>query len=93
MALEDWLLEKAKSGESLASEATQLLQQSNNVAVTAVVASVATVYPQVMGETALPLFRTREFFLWDTVRVVQESSRIGDIRSSMGLPTKPLEDI
>jgi hypothetical protein len=93
MALEDWLLEKAKSGAPLASEATQLLQQSNNVAVTAVVASVAIAYPQAMGEAILPLLRTREFFLWDTVRMVQETSHISDLRPLMGIPTSPLEDM
>lgn len=93
MALEDWLLEKAKSGAALTSQGTLLLQQGNNVALAAVVASVAVAYPEAFGEAVLPLLRTPAFFAWDRTRMAQEYGHTSDIRPLMGIPTGPLEDV
>jgi len=63
MALEHWLLEKANRGDpDVETVLVDLLRRSNNVAVTAVVASVATAYPTKAGAAAYSLL-TSPFFL------------------------------
>ncbi len=68
MALEKWLLELGERGVDLREVCRGLLAASNNVAIAAVVASVAIAYPERVGDVALSLFRVREFFNWDQVR-------------------------
>lgn len=63
MALEHWLLEKAKRGDpDVETVLVDLLGRSNNVAVTAVVASVAVAHPSKAGEAAFSVL-TSPFFL------------------------------
>lgn len=74
MALERWLLEKAKRRESdLSDILNRLLHQSNNIAVTAVVASVATAYPDQAGDAAFTVLTCKYFFESDLNRSVSES--------------------
>ena len=74
MALEHWLLEKAKRGDlDLEAVLLDLLQRSNNVGITAVVASVAVAYPTQAGEAAYSLLTCRLLLRADHDRSVQES--------------------
>lgn len=74
MALEQRLLETAEANpEGLDTLLLDILRQSDSVAVTAVVASVATMHPQLCGESLLVLLGTPEFVLLDRVRLSQES--------------------
>ena len=56
MALEYWLLEKAKRGDTdLEGILLDLLRRTNNVAITAVAASIAAAAPSLAGEAAYAL--------------------------------------
>ena len=57
-----------------------LFRNSNNVAITAVLASVAMAEPEVIEEQIAPLFSVREFYQWDMERTLQESSGPGSRR-------------
>ena len=73
MALEHWLLEKAKRGDpDLETVLMDLLRRSNNVAVTAVVASVAAAHPAKAGEAAYALLTCQYLLSVDSDRSVQE---------------------
>ena len=74
MALERWLLEKAARGETdLPEILNHLLRQSNNIAVTAVVASVATAYPGQAGDVAFAVLTCKHLFKADLERSVSET--------------------
>jgi hypothetical protein len=72
MALEKWLLDLAEGGADLREVCRGLLAASNNVAITAVVASVAVAHPERVGDVAMLLFRVRQFFEWDQVRSIAD---------------------
>jgi hypothetical protein len=74
MALEAWLLERCEQGEDMAPVLQWILKASNNVATTAVVASVAMAHPEVCGAWVLPLLRCRELFGLDLARMVADYS-------------------
>lgn len=80
MALEKYLLDLAAAGHDLRDVTRKLILKSNSVAVTAVVASVATAHPHKVGDTALALLRTPEFFELDLQRYVHDpiSNVLGD---------------
>lgn len=74
MALEHWLLEYVEAHpEELDQTLLNILQRSNSGALTSVVASVATAFPQSAGETLLVLLRSRLCILLDRHRLVDES--------------------
>jgi hypothetical protein len=74
MALEQWLLEFAEvRPRELDELLLHILQQSDSVALTAVVASVATAFPHISGETLLVLLRSPQCILLDRHRLVNES--------------------
>jgi energy-coupling factor transporter ATP-binding protein EcfA2 len=73
MALENWLLRQLEAKQDVFAIFEKLLEESNSVAITAVLVSVATAYPHAFGEQVLPLFRTREFFRWDLQRYMHET--------------------
>jgi hypothetical protein len=74
MALEYWLLEKAKRGDTdLEAVLLDLLRRSNNVAVAAVVASIAAAKPSLAGEAAFALLTCRPLLKADLERSVGES--------------------
>ena len=60
----------------LKSRMNYLLKNSNNVAITSVLASVAMAYPQEVQEELLPILSVREFYEWDFNRATQESSAL-----------------
>ena len=75
MALERWLLDEAHRGATTIDELlTSILTRSNNVALTAVVASVVTAYPNIAPETVLSLLSCPYFLRVDLARPIQESS-------------------
>lgn len=74
MALEKWLLERATASDpELPEVLTNLLRYSNNVAITAVIASVATAHCEIAGKAAISLLTNRAFFVWDFDRGVEDS--------------------
>ncbi|MBN2005803.1 MAG: AAA family ATPase [Anaerolineae bacterium] len=74
MALERWLLGFAEARPSeLDNMLLHILQQSDSVALTAVVASVATAYPYASGETLLVLLRAPLCIMLDHHRLASES--------------------
>lgn len=72
MALEKWLLEQAKiaSPETLEAVCKYLVRNSKSASITAVVASAVLAYPDKLFNVAKMLFRTKEFFLYDTSRMM-----------------------
>ncbi len=75
MALEEWLFRLAEStpGE-LEGVLLDLLRRSNNVAVTAVVVSVAQAYPALAGGAGVALLTCPAFFHLDRARFVSDST-------------------
>jgi len=75
MALENWLITKAQQeDEKVLSEVLNyLIKQSNSVMTSAVIASIATGFPEKAGDAIWPLLRTAEFFRLDTQRRIQDS--------------------
>lgn len=74
MALECWLLEKAKRDDAdLDALLLDILSHSNNVAVAAVVASIAAAKPSLVGEAAFALLTCRPLLKVDLERSVGES--------------------
>lgn len=75
MALEQWLFEQSEQSEfDLEPRLLHLLDTSNNIAVTAVVASLCNAYPHRSGRAALALLSCRDLFGFDRERVIHESS-------------------
>jgi hypothetical protein len=74
MSFEARLLERAQQRPNELDELRLwVLKQSDSAAITAVVASVATAYPRVSGETLLVLLRSPECILLDRDRLAHES--------------------
>lgn len=93
MALESWLLKLAESNNDISQYFDRLLRETNSVAITSVLVSVASAYPRALNKRCLPLFRTKEFFHWDFVRQDRDTSHVGDIRSLLGIPTRGVDDV
>ncbi|MFA6546367.1 MAG: hypothetical protein WCS99_18260 [Limisphaerales bacterium] len=75
MALEEWLFRLAESRpDELENVLLDLLRHSNNVAVTAVVTSVAQAYPALAGTAAVALLTCPPFFHLDRGRFVSDGS-------------------
>lgn len=73
MALEKWLLEIAESRpRDLDAELLRLLRGSESAAISAVVASVATAFPDVASEALLTLLRSRTYMQLDRERLARE---------------------
>jgi hypothetical protein len=74
MALENWLISQAEYAESAQLEwlFDYILRRSNSVMPTAVLASIATGFPDKVGKSALPLLRTPELYHMDMVRSSRE---------------------
>jgi len=86
MALENWLLHKVEQNAlDLPNILEELLQRSNNVAITAVVASAVCAAPQMAGPSALAILSVSVFYEWDQARAVVDSAAIGErIAAMMG---------
>lgn len=81
MSLEKYLLEIAHlrtdvSKSNIKFMFDYLLRNSNNVATTGVLASVAMAEPEVIEEQIVPLFSVKEFYQWDMDRTLHESSAL-----------------
>lgn len=78
MALENWLIAYTEHSESDQLEwlFDHILRNSNSVMPTAVLASIATGFPEKVGKSALPLLRTPELYLMDLGRTTHE--RVGN---------------
>ncbi|GAB1348893.1 hypothetical protein MASR1M107_11060 [Ignavibacteriales bacterium] len=79
MSLEKYLLELAAiktevSKKNVKSIFDYVLINSNNIAPLAVLTSVAIAYPEEIGEAMLPLLSVKEFYDWDSERVLKEST-------------------
>ena len=73
MALETWLLQKSRRNDAdLEPVLLKLLTDTNNVALTAVVASVAAAHPLAAGEASFTLLTSRALLRADHDRSVQE---------------------
>lgn len=79
MALERFFLEAAEyaDSKSLESWLIYLLKNSKSASVTAVVTSIVLAYPEKTYNVALVLFKTRDFFEYDTTRMVQDQGAKG----------------
>ena len=74
MALEHWLLELAEARpHELDRILIDILQKSDSAALTAVIASVATAFPHMAGETLLVLLQSRPCIELDHMRCISES--------------------
>jgi len=73
MALEKWLLEITKA-EEIESICKYLLKNSKSASITSVVISTVLANPIKLRNVALILFKTKEFFLFDTERMTEEMS-------------------
>ncbi|NOQ23732.1 MAG: AAA family ATPase [Bacteroidales bacterium] len=90
MALESWMLSLADTDDNkkLESAFNYLMNNTNSVAITSVIISVATAYPIAFGDKILPLLRVKEFYSWD----VNRSSRENDAkRLNNNYFDKPIE--
>lgn len=75
MALENWLISLAENKSSqnvLRLAFDHILRESNSVMPTAVLASLANGFPNILGESALPLLRTPALYGLDMDRAVRE---------------------
>lgn len=72
MSLEKYFLERGKNTDSKTLEfwLLYLLKNSKSASINAVVASLVSAYPEKTFNVAKTLFRTKEFFLYDTRRLV-----------------------
>jgi len=81
MALEWFLInyvEKSSSSQEIEWLFDHILQNSNSVTTTAVLAAVAVGYPQKIGKAVLPLLRTPELYFMETMRLTSEFGRYAD---------------
>lgn len=86
MALEHWLLEKVQRKDSdLESILLDLLQRTNNVAISAIVASIAAAAPSLAGEAAYALLTFPSLLRVDLDRSTQESFMSAQL-GGFGLP-------
>lgn len=89
MALEKWLLENAKSTskEILEGWCLYLIKNTKSASITSVIISIVLAQPSKFFNIAKILFQTKEFFLYDTSRLIldqqQKSSLLG-LRNSFG---------
>jgi hypothetical protein len=88
MALEKWLLERCENGDDLRKECRELLISSNNVAITAVIASIAVAHPERLGEVVLILLKTPHFFRWDQIRLAAEQVPKNVLLEGMPMPVE-----
>ncbi|MDD2335321.1 MAG: ATP-binding protein [Geobacteraceae bacterium] len=80
MALENWLVllaEASDNDSTLGWVFDYVLRNSNSVMPIAVLASIATGFPEKLGKAALPLLRTPALYEWDLIRSVQEAGALG----------------
>ena len=81
MALEKWLLDVAKSApkEIIESWCLYFIKNSKSASITAVVSSVVLAQPSKLFNVAKILFQTKQFFLYDTARMMLDQSHKGQL--------------
>ena len=81
MALEKFFLERGKNTDSKTLEywLLYLLKKSKSASITAVVASIVLTYSEKTFNVAKILFQTKEFFLYDTSRLVLDQTQKGSL--------------
>jgi len=74
MALEKWLLEIAPSStpQELEEKCIYLFKNSKSASITSIITSVILAYPFKLFNVAAMLFKTKEFYLYDTTRYVKD---------------------
>jgi hypothetical protein len=74
MALEKWLLEIAKTSTSaeLEKRCLYLFKNSKSASLTSIIVSIILAHPFKLFNVAIMIFRTKEFFLYDTARYVKD---------------------
>jgi hypothetical protein len=96
MALESWLLGICDTDNAdVENLLIKLLRESNNVAMTAVVASICNAHPEKAGRAGLAVLTCREFFAMDRARMVREASAPGgqaDLIPTYGVEDKIYDD-
>ncbi|OQW91929.1 MAG: ATP-binding protein [Thiotrichaceae bacterium IS1] len=92
MALENWLIAYSEYSESnkLGWLFDYILRNSNSVMPTAVLASVATGFPQKVGRFVLPLLRAPKLYLMDLHRTIREQGKYEIDWFSSGYQRDPL---
>ncbi|PFY14563.1 ATPase [Bacillus toyonensis] len=90
MALEKFFLEISDTIDSkkLESYLLYLLKNSKSASITAVVVSIVLAYPEKTFNVAKILFQTKEFFLYDTSRMVLDQTAKSQYLIGYGLVTK-----
>lgn len=93
MALEKYFLENGKSADSkvLESWLLYLLKNSKSISIPSVVTSIVLAYPEKTFNVAKILFKTKEFFFYDTSRLILDQghkSSLEALRNSFGVNTK-----
>lgn len=81
MALEKFFLERGKDTDfkTLESWLLYLLKNSKSASISAVVTSIVLAYPEKTFNVAKILFQTKEFFLYDTSRLVLDQGQKGSL--------------
>lgn len=87
MALERWLLMNAKVAkkETIESWCLHLLRKTKSASITAIVTSICLAYPSKLFNVASILFKTKEFFLYDTGRMIRDQNAKGTYSIGYGL--------
>ena len=93
MALERYFLEigKVTDSKTLESWLLYLLRNSKSASISGVVASIVLAYPEKTFNIAKILFRTKDFFFYDTSRLVLDQGQKGSLlslRASFGINSK-----
>ncbi len=95
MAMENWLIELVDilPANKLEEYFDYILRSTNSVMLTAVLASVATGFPKVIGNAALPLLKTPALYNLDLYRSVQERGGREVDWFNSGLHREPLAEV
>ncbi|MDP2638421.1 MAG: AVAST type 4 anti-phage nuclease Avs4 [Candidatus Levybacteria bacterium] len=93
MALEKFFLENGKNTDSMTLEnwLLYLLKKTNSSSISAVVTSIVLAYPEKTFNVAKILFQTREFFLYETHRLVLDQghkSQLLMLKNNFGINSK-----
>src|SRR5258705_1151103 len=77
MALEQWLVEYGKTApkEDLEKRCLYLLEKSKSASITAIVVSILLAYPFKLFKVAAIIFKTKEFFFYDTTRSIKDQTQ------------------
>jgi hypothetical protein len=90
MALERWLLIIAKNAtsETIESWCLYLLKNTQSTSITAIVTSICLAYPSKLFNVASILFKTKEFFFYDTERMIRDQHAKGTYSIGYGFNYK-----